>query len=308
MLSIITPAFNEANTISRCIASMISQTYTDFEMIIADDGSSDETVDIAKSFNDPRIRILHSELNGGTSHARNLALRAARGNKVSFLDADDEIEPLYFETLLRCMKNEGADVVGSRVSVIVDGSAFDPYEHYSMPPMLTKIEYMRRYLQLEISPSIWGKVFSRDTIEGIFFPKVRINEDFFYHWECTKRLKRFCTAEDVSYTYHLDQGSANNSRRFSEECLSIIDYACSVVEDVDHSYALLAKEARSHYAACLLHCACMVRDNASKSDPNLVERAKKKLLAASSQSMDRPPNTFLLPELGLSISEVLSEC
>lgn len=81
MISVIIPAYNAARTIRRCIQSVLDQTYTEWEMIIVDDGSKDDTLDICQSYDDSRIRVLHKE-NGGVSSARNMGLKFAQGDYI----------------------------------------------------------------------------------------------------------------------------------------------------------------------------------------------------------------------------------
>ena len=78
MISVIIPAYNAAKTIVRCVDSLLSQTYQDWELIIMDDGSTDNTLDVCQSFQDKRIQVYHKP-NGGVSSARNYGLTYAKG-------------------------------------------------------------------------------------------------------------------------------------------------------------------------------------------------------------------------------------
>ena len=96
LVSVIIPAFNVAKYINRTLASVCEQTYPHVEIIVIDDGSTDETADIAKSFGDPRI-IYHRQENAGQGPARNHGMRLARGDFITFLDADDYYLPSKIE-------------------------------------------------------------------------------------------------------------------------------------------------------------------------------------------------------------------
>lgn len=87
--SVIIPLYNKAETIGRAIRSVLNQKYSDFELIVVDDGSTDHGADIVRGFHDPRIRLIQQE-NGGVSKARNTGIEAAKYDYLTFLDADDE--------------------------------------------------------------------------------------------------------------------------------------------------------------------------------------------------------------------------
>ena len=107
LVSIITPSYNTARFIAETINSALAQTYTNWEMIIVDDCSTDNTDEIVAGFADPRIRYLKNERNSGAAFSRNRALREARGRWVAFLDSDDLWAPDKLEKQLRFMEENG---------------------------------------------------------------------------------------------------------------------------------------------------------------------------------------------------------
>lgn len=92
LVSVITPAYNAGPYLRDAVESVLAQTYSDFEHIIVDDGSIDNTAEVAKSFNDPRVKYRHQK-NSGQSAARNAGIAAAKGKYIAFLDADDLFLP-----------------------------------------------------------------------------------------------------------------------------------------------------------------------------------------------------------------------
>jgi glycosyltransferase involved in cell wall biosynthesis len=93
-VSVIIPTYNRADLVGRAIKSVLSQTYQDFEIIVVDDASVDNTEEAVKGFDDPRIRYMRHEQNRGGSAARNTGIRAAKGKYIAFLDSDDRFEPM----------------------------------------------------------------------------------------------------------------------------------------------------------------------------------------------------------------------
>ena len=103
IVTVIIPTFDRAKLVKRAIASILTQTYTDFELIIIDDGSRDETKEAVSSFNDKRITYIFQE-NSGVSAARNAGIKKARSGLISFLDSDDEWHPLKLEKQITFMR------------------------------------------------------------------------------------------------------------------------------------------------------------------------------------------------------------
>jgi len=97
MISVIIPLFNKAHSIENTLKSLLSQTYSDFEVIVVDDGSTDNSASLVEAMSDPRITLIRKE-NGGVSSARNIGVKYAKGEYVAFLDADDEWAKDYLST------------------------------------------------------------------------------------------------------------------------------------------------------------------------------------------------------------------
>lgn len=112
LLSVIIPMYNVENYVEECLTSVIKQTYTNLEIIVINDGSTDNSMAIAKNCgkNDKRIRIYNFE-NAGLSEARNRGLRVAQGDYIAFLDSDDWIENDMYEILMSYAVNNNCDMV-----------------------------------------------------------------------------------------------------------------------------------------------------------------------------------------------------
>lgn len=110
LVSVIVPIYNKENLISRCVESLIKQTYTNIEIILVDDGSTDKSLEICQDFQkkDSRIKVYHKD-NGGLSDARNYGLAHASGDWIAFVDGDDYVENDYIEILLK--NSDGVDLV-----------------------------------------------------------------------------------------------------------------------------------------------------------------------------------------------------
>ena len=129
-VSIIVPVYQVENYIRQCVDSILAQTFTDFELILVDDGSKDQSGQICDAYAgmDERVKVIHKE-NGRASDARNRGLDQAIGNYFMFVDSDDYIAPTMVERLYKCILNENAHqqfcleqkyFITERMSVIMD--------------------------------------------------------------------------------------------------------------------------------------------------------------------------------------------
>ena len=110
-LSIIIPVFNVEEYLPKCIESVVNQTYDNLEILLINDGSTDNSGVICDNFahKDERVKVVHKE-NGGLSAARNLGLSLATGHYIAFLDSDDYIDSEMYETLVDALENADADI------------------------------------------------------------------------------------------------------------------------------------------------------------------------------------------------------
>jgi len=112
-VSIITPCYNSSLFLEETISAVMNQTFTDWEWLITDDQSTDNSVDIIKKTKDPRIKLTVADKNGGAGHARNISLKNAVGRFITFLDADDFWEPDFLEEMVGFMKKENTELAYS---------------------------------------------------------------------------------------------------------------------------------------------------------------------------------------------------
>ena len=123
-VSVIIPTYNRAHLVGRAIRSVLAQTFQDFEIIVVDDASTDNTEEVIRAFGDPRIIFLHQETNRGPSAARNTGIRASRGEYIAFLDSDDGWLPRKLEKQLDMFRTSPLDNLGlllSGIRMIQDG-------------------------------------------------------------------------------------------------------------------------------------------------------------------------------------------
>lgn len=211
MISIVVPAYNAAGVIGKCIDSVLLQTYSDFELLIIDDGSRDETAEIvaAKAAQDARIHLIRQE-NAGVSSARNTGIAAASGELLCFIDSDDTVSANYLETL-HTLYSPGVLPVIDVVRSDRNGSALNP-----MPETFTLDgnwvdSYFCGQLRYGIAFSVWNKLFSLQTLRRehiVFLPELSVGEDMLFVFWYLHYCRSICFSKDAGYHYTVAQGSA----------------------------------------------------------------------------------------------------
>lgn len=225
MISIIVPVYNVENYLRRCINSILAQSYTCFELLLIDDGSTDNSACICDEYavKDSRIRVFHKE-NGGVCSARNLGIEYALGEWITFIDGDDWVEPKYLSHL-----NEGS---APSYDLIISGYADDagvyPVDD-AVYDVKTFVDLMDKYRGGGALRTVWGKLFKKSIIEEKNVKldnAIRAGEDSIYVLQylgfCSKvRLINAC-----DYRYRNDNGANTFGKKY-DMSICEIDYAIS---------------------------------------------------------------------------------
>lgn len=233
-VSIIVPVYNAENTIRRCIESILDQEYTDFELLLVNDGSKDRSGTICDEYaaKDARIRVIHKE-NSGVSDTRNLAIGQARGTYLQFLDSDDWITPDATSSLVRAAETHQCDlvisdfyrVVGERVSHKgdIDDDTVLSREEYAAHMMENPADFYYGVL--------WNKLYRRSIVEEHHLrmdPEISWCEDFMFNLEYIRYAETFYALQVPIYYYVKTKGSlANQSLTISKTIkmkLTVFEY------------------------------------------------------------------------------------
>ncbi len=177
-ISIIIPVYNVEKYINKCINSVLEQTYKNLEIILVDDGSTDNSGNICDEFKkkDKRIKVIH-KINGGLSSARNAGIECATGNYIGFVDSDDYIETDMFETLCSLIKQYKADI--SIVSLYeVYNNKIISVRNSGKLELFTKIEAMKELLtDRKIKSYACNKLFKKELFQNVKYPISKNFED-----------------------------------------------------------------------------------------------------------------------------------
>jgi glycosyltransferase involved in cell wall biosynthesis len=225
-ISVVIPVYNVQNYISECLISVMSQSLKEIEIIVVDDGSPDDSVQIVKEFQkfDPRIRLVQKE-NGGLSSARNRGVVESIGEYVHFLDSDDYINAGMYESLYSHAKKHDLDIVKSNLGFIDN---VYPTKKPTLPPQVVfAFVDCPNYIEF-ISPC--AALYKREFLATLqLFPLGITYEDRPFNWESILKAERIGHVDVVYYMYRVARpDSIMNSNKSSEkhfdafECVDII--------------------------------------------------------------------------------------
>lgn len=211
MVSIILPVYNVEKYLEECVKSVLDQDFSDWEMILIDDGSTDRSGSLAESLanSDPRISCYHFE-NGGLSVARNRGLEIAKGDLVMFMDSDDMLYPDALSKLFLTLTKQEADLVEGK---IIRGRIFNPNikKKYKIK-ILSSFEAIEKVLYQDLMlPSAWGKLFRKSMFDNLSFTPGILYEDLDLFYLIFLRCKKIVYISTPVYFYRDTSGSIINS-------------------------------------------------------------------------------------------------
>ena len=204
-ISIIVPVYQVEKYLNECIDSILAQTFTDFELILVDDGSPDNCPALcdAAAEKDSRVRVIH-KINGGVSTARNAGLAAAQGNWIGFVDPDDFVDKTYYEKMLRAAKQAGAELAVCNVMYLeADGTKSSYQEQPLRDEVLSRKEAIYR-MRLTPFDHVTTRLHRHELFKGIHFPEGKNYEDAFTTPAILERVTAVACVEEKIYHYRLN--------------------------------------------------------------------------------------------------------
>lgn len=221
-ISVIVPVYNTEKYLHRCIDSILAQTFTDFELLLVDDGSTDRSGAICDEYaqKDNRVRVFHKE-NGGVSSARNMGLDNARGEYVMFLDSDDYMFPEMCYILVDTIKKEKSDMV--ICGTCETGGGFwrpQEYKTYSFQELKNNFVFL---LHTELLSPSWNKIFRRCQIKHYFREDISFGEDLIFNLDYLKNCNRVSFIK-TSPMFH-EIGNENSL---------VVSFSCNRLKDIEN--------------------------------------------------------------------------
>lgn len=233
LISVIIPVYNSEKYLKQCLDSVINQTYNNLEIIVVNDGSTDKSLEIIKSYKDSRIKLINKE-NGGVSSARNVGLKEATGEYIMFVDSDDYLtNNNVIEELIDSTNN--GDIVRYNYLTLNNGqlikdnfvdslnNTYESGEFFLLDVLNKKKDY---------GWFLWQYMFKRSLWEGIVFPNRVIFEDLSTIFKVILKANKVSVINNNIYTYRENNLSVTKNVTYNK-CLQLIDSMKDSIEYVN---------------------------------------------------------------------------
>ena len=264
LISVIVPVYNVAQYLEKSIASIQQQTYKNLEIILVDDGATDESGRLCEQIaeQDERVLVYHKE-NEGLSQARNDGLKQAHGDYVIFIDSDDYIHSEMIASLYQQLVKEDADVSSCGVMNVYANSESPQTENQDDYFVCDTETFLREYLIGEKIPgTICNKLIKKEVAAQLTFPKGLIYEDAYYHFDLIKVAKKY-VVNTKPYYYYFHRGDSITTKPYAEKDLAYIDIYQKFYTEVVKEYPNLTEVAffRLAYAHFFILDKMLLDDN-----------------------------------------------
>ena len=230
MISVIIPVYNSQKYLPRCIESVLRQNFSDIELILIDDGSSDNSLNLIEKYvkSDKRVQLIKQQ-HRSVSFARNSGLRVAKGDLIMFIDSDDYIAQNCLTTLVDLQKKSNADIIYTQpVSGKLSKASFD-YKIFDRDIALKWFLNVKKF-----SGYSWGKLYRKKAINGLSFPEnMTYGEDGVFSWNALMHSKKIVYSNQEFYHYNKRENSlTGRTSDYSEKNLNVflqVDYIQSSI-------------------------------------------------------------------------------
>lgn len=220
-VSIGIPIYNVEEYLRECLDSIMNQTFKNFEVIMVDDGSTDNSFNICQEFaaRDSRFKLIH-QANIGVAGARNTCLKHMKGEYISWVDSDDKVEPNYLERLLEVQNETQADLVDGYNYGFKDGMRYY-YDLTHISPTLDAVEISKEELFLRLLEGfrivLWGNLAKKELYQGVYFITGKNYEDNGTRFKLYFRANKIIILPEPLYGYRGERkGSIMTNKNTSE--------------------------------------------------------------------------------------------
>lgn len=271
LVSVIVPVYNVEIYLKRCVDSIINQTYSNLEIFLVDDGSTDNCGKICDEYasRDKRIKVIHKK-NGGLSDARNVAIDICKGKFITFIDSDDYVSLKYIEILIYNIKKYNACISTCSYEIFSDNLIEKIQEKQNLLVLNNEDALENMLYQLNVTTSAWGKLYSKKLFKKIRYPKGKICEDLDTTYKLFSISKKIVLSDAKMY-YYLQRKSSIINSNFSLKRMDAIDFASNMKEYIEINHPKIIKAAENR---CFMEAMFIIGKISLKDKENVLESNK----------------------------------
>ncbi len=272
-VSIIVPVYKVEKYLSKCVESLLKQTYQNIEIILVDDGSPDICGKLCDEYaeKDKRVRVIHKK-NGGLSDARNVAIPMASGRFIAFVDSDDWVSAYYVEHLYDAIVKDDSDLACSWFENVFEDSKpqnmatkeLNDYRCLDRTTCLKKMLY-----QDGVECCAWGKLYKKEIIADLKYPVGKLYEDIPVTYQCVKRAHKVAMVSNVDYFY-LQRKASIQYQNFNSRKLDGVNHCRQLMEAVKKDFPELSIAAECRYLSTVCNIMFQIQESQYKKELHIL--------------------------------------
>ncbi|MGJ7437947.1 glycosyltransferase [Streptococcus equinus] len=239
LISVIVPVYKVEGYLEKCIESIISQTYSNLEIILVDDGSPDDCGKICNDYalKDKRIKVIH-KTNGGLSSARNAGIDVATGEYLGFVDSDDTIEPFMYEKMMTAIKRDKTELAVCSVNYVFENGKKIAKSNLGVDTIFDFYDAMIEMNSHRIfDMGAWSKLYHKKLFFNLRFPVGKLSEDYYIMYKIFDRAQKVSYISTPCYNYLQRQNSITRNTNINHDheyaAKTQMDYLCSKYPKLD---------------------------------------------------------------------------
>ena len=237
-MDIIVPVYNVENFLDRCIESLLNQKYTNYGVILVDDGSTDNSGKMCDSYarNHSIVKVVHRK-NGGLSYARNTGVNHSKAEYITFVDSDDYVSTTYLDDLICGLSD--AEIEMSAIGIVSISNSSNSFKKNELKKTIklnTQDALMHMCYRKYIGFSACGKLFKREIVLKYPFPEGRLHEDMYTTFKLIGECKYIGYYDSTDYYYVQNEGEGITSSSYSEQHMDAVYAAKDICSYIDRNY------------------------------------------------------------------------
>ena len=255
LISIIVPVYKVEKYLDRCVKSIVSQTYSNLEIILVDDGSPDRCPIMCDTWaeKDNRIKVIHKK-NGGLSDARNEGMAISTGELIGFVDSDDWIDKNMYQKLYNAIERDNSDIAACGVEMVWEDGSKTERLTKSGEVVLNQEDAIKSLIEETwLKQPVWYKLYKKSLIHNILFPVGKYHEDVFWSYQVIGGAKKVSVIDYIGYYYLQRQGSIMGES-YSLKRLDAIKALEDRQEYIENNFTnCITMSKRSLWFVCMYH-------------------------------------------------------